>query len=102
MAKLQNREWNIIGDWYEPMHKLMKYKSVVKVEYFNTSSSSGDWSGLMVVEQGKKWLIIPFHQENNYPNDGFSLVTGLSLMTLVNRPTLEELEEMYIEFSEGY
>ena len=74
---LENREWNIQGDWYEPLRKLKSYTSVVRAEHLDTCSSAGDWSGMFVQKIGRNFYAIPFSQENNYPRRwGYTLWTG--------------------------
>ena len=53
-----------------------KYKSVVNVEFCETTSSAGNWSGLIIQELRGKCYAIPFSIENRYPDDGFNVYTG--------------------------
>ncbi len=76
MKKLENIEKLVIGNWYEPVKVLSNYKSVVKVEYLESSSSAGDWSGYFIQKIGNKYYFILFNQENNYPDLSFTLATG--------------------------
>ena len=52
---------------------MTKFKSVVNVEYLDTTSSAGDWSGVIVQQLRGKCYGIPFSIENRYPNDGFDV-----------------------------
>jgi len=74
---LINREWNIEGNWYQPCKKLEEFKSVINADYYCTSSSAGDWDGLMFQKLNNRIYAIPFSQVNNYPcGSGFTLYTG--------------------------
>lgn len=75
-ALLCDREWNVAGNWYAPLKKLESFKSVCWAEYENQSSSAGDWDGFFVQKLGKRWNLIFFNQENNYPDEGFTLYTS--------------------------
>lgn len=73
---LIKRSWDIPGNWYAPKDFLQQFKSVKYVELLNTSSSAGDWDGLVFQVLNKRCYVIPFSQNNNYPSDGFELLTG--------------------------
>ena len=93
---LCGREWNVAGNWFAPLKKLESFKSVLLVEYYNQSSSAGDWDGFFVQKLGGKYFLIMFAQENNYPNEGFTLRTGSILMAEGNyQPSLEECYKIY-------
>ena len=55
---------------------IWNYRSVTNVKFFDTTSSAGDWSGLLVQEIGNKCYAIQFTMENRYPADGFDIHTG--------------------------
>ena len=55
---------------------IWNYRSVINVEFFDTTSSAGDWGGLLVQEIGSKCYAIQFTMENRYPDDGFDVHTG--------------------------
>lgn len=55
---------------------IWNYYSVINVEFFDTTSSAGDWGGLLVQEIGTKCYAIQFEMENRYPDDGFDIHTG--------------------------
>ena len=58
------------------MTKFMtKFKSVINVEYIETTSSAGDWSGVIVQQLRGKHYAVPFSIENRYPDDGFDVHT---------------------------
>ena len=54
---------------------MTKFKSVVNVEYLETTSSAGDWSGVIVQQLRGKCYGVPFSIENRYPDDGFDVHT---------------------------
>lgn len=61
--------------WYTPTeHIKEKYPSVLDTEFTQTSSSAGDWNGLIVQRQGGGVAVIPFSQENHWYS--FVLNTG--------------------------
>lgn len=55
---------------------IWNYRSVRNVEFFDTTSSAGDWGGILVQEIGSKCYAIQFTMENRYPDDGFDIHTG--------------------------
>lgn len=76
---LEDRKWNLNGEevnWYSSLRKLESYKSVIRVEFINTSSSAGDWDGYFLQRLNSRIYLIPFSQENNWPHYGFTLYTG--------------------------
>jgi len=74
---LINRKYNVPGNWYAPKEFLNnKFKSVVKSNLYDTSSSAGDWGGWFIQKIGKVFYLIMFYQENNYSHSGFTLFTG--------------------------
>lgn len=74
---LINRAYKIIGSWYDPQRKLKSYRSVKKCKLINTTSSAGDWEGMLEQSLNGKSYIIPFSQTNRWPNGrGFTLMTG--------------------------
>lgn len=74
---LINREWHISGTWNAPRNFLReKFASVVFCDHINTSSSAGNWEGLILQRFGKKLYAVLFSQENCFPRDGFTLSTS--------------------------
>lgn len=73
---LTNRQHDIQGNWYAPSEFLRQYISVLRVKLLNTTSSAGDWDGIFFQLINGIVYGIPFGQENNYPNSGFTLYTG--------------------------
>lgn len=88
---LTNLEKDIVGNWYQPREWIQAQKGlgVVDCEYYNTTSSSGDWDGWFVQKVGGTYYLIGFSQENNWPISGFTLNTGEILATS-NTPFEEE------------
>lgn len=96
---LTNREFFVEKDWFASVRHLLKHKSVIEAKFFDTTSSAGDWDGLIVqkLKYGlRSWYyIIPFCQENNYPRNGYTVRTGNVFCRLDNCPTENELENIY-------
>lgn len=62
--KFYNRQFCVEGSWYEPAKVLTReYKSIVDAWYYDTTSSSGDWSGWFIQKIGKTFILVPFSQE---------------------------------------
>lgn len=100
MKHLFNRTWDkAYFNWYGADNFFSKYKSARQVEYFDTMSSAGDWSGIVVFESKKKWAIVPFWQENRYPRVGYRVNTGLPLLTMNERPDTDLLAELFESFN---
>lgn len=53
-----------------------KFSSVVRVSFVNTSSSAGDWTGLIYQRLNGRLFVIPFYIENAYPYSGFDCYTS--------------------------
>lgn len=60
MAKLLlGKEYEVEGSWYSPKHYLREQRDVECVELWNTTSSSGDWTGFFVQKyKGRYWLVL--------------------------------------------
>jgi len=65
------------NNWYAPLSEFWeKHSSIVSAEIVDKTSSAGDWSGYIIQKVGKhKVIAIGFSQYNNYPRDGFTLLT---------------------------
>ena len=73
---LTNRHWHVEGKWFSPREFLKeRFPSVVYCNYIDTTSSAGDWTGLIVQRLGQKLYVILFSQENSYPRSGFDITT---------------------------
>ena len=66
----------------------------------DTTSSAGDWSGIVVFEHKGKFAIVPFWQVNNYPARGYTLHTAKPLVILNSEPDMDLIEEYYMYFCE--
>lgn len=101
---LINREYNLNQgrvNWYSALEKLREFPSVERVDFYDTCSSAGDWSGYIVQKIGDRRYLILFSQDNNWPCYGFTVYTGeviaswsgklteddiLSIINLENQP----------------
>ena len=73
-----------------------RFSSVLSVEFMDTTSSAGDWSGIIVRKIGKeKCVAIIFSMENKYPYDGFDVYTDSVYYELPLNYTLEDLQKIY-------
>lgn len=64
------------GSWYDLLETISNKKSVVFAEFFDTTSSCGDWSGVIIQKLGNGLYCRAFTQENNYPRGGFTITLG--------------------------
>lgn len=83
MRLLENKTFvTATNNWYAAIKEFKnRYPSVVRHEFMNTTSSAGDWDGFLIQRTGSRSAVaIPFWQENNYPNSGFTLRTGTAFM----------------------
>lgn len=69
---------------------IWKYRSVINVKFFDTTSSAGDWGGLLVQEIGSKCYAIQFVMENRYPDDGFEVYTGNDYVLIDEKKKFDE------------
>lgn len=73
-----------------------RFSSVVAVEFMDTTSTAGDWSGIIVQKIGKtKCVAIIFSMENKYPYDGFNVNTDDVYYDLLHNYTLDDLQKIY-------
>lgn len=63
-------------NWYSALDYFRKFKSVYLVDFYDTCSSAGDWSGYVVQRIKNRFYMILFSQENNWPHSGYSVCTG--------------------------
>jgi len=91
---LTNREFQIDGGWHAPAEYLRSFKSVKQAKYLDTSSSVGDWCGIMVQKLGDTNYVIGFCQTNNFPRGGYSLYTGSVEKTFEGKMTQEQFAEV--------
>ena len=96
---LENRTWKVQNKngerttWYTPLKFMREFKSVTRAEHFNTTSSCGDWDGLLVQNINKRWYVIPFYQKNMFGY--FLLTTSQTFVKFHTCPSSEELCEVY-------
>lgn len=75
-----------------------RFSSVVAVKFMDTTSSAGDWSGVIVQKIGKeKYVGIIFYMENKYPLYGFNVNTDDVYFDLPLNYTLEDLNKLFSE-----
>jgi hypothetical protein len=79
---LENRSYNVSGNWYAPRDYLQSFKSVEKVELYDTTSSAGDWWGYFIQKIGNTSYLILFSQENKHGK--FIVYTGAKLASWDN------------------
>ena len=73
-----------------------RFSSLLAVEFMDTTSTAGDWSGIIVQKIGKqKCVAIIFSMENKYPHDGFNVYTDDVYYELPLKYTLEDLQKVY-------
>lgn len=74
---LTDRRWHVDGKWFAPRKFLEEcFPSVVYCNYIDTTSSAGDWTGLIFQRLGQKLYVILFSQENSCPGAGFEITTS--------------------------
>ena len=94
---LLNRKIHVKGTWYATQKYLEEsYSSVKKVEFTDTTSSAGDWSGYFVQKVGLYYYLIPFSQENE--GDGFTIHTDTKYRVVSrNQEFVEKLYKGYLK-----
>ncbi|MEX0896029.1 MAG: hypothetical protein WDZ94_03750 [Patescibacteria group bacterium] len=97
---LTHKRYEVPGDWYQPKQQLLTKPSVMLAEYYETSSSSGDWSGYFLQKIGQAYHLILFTQENLYPEDGFELMTGVVIHTFKSEPNKPDVAKVIISVLE--
>jgi hypothetical protein len=75
-----------------------RFSSVLDIEYMDTTSTAGDWSGIIVQKIGKtKCVAIIFSIENIFWRDGFNVYTDDVYYELPLKYTLEDLQKVYAD-----
>lgn len=94
---LLNRKFHVKGTWYATQKYLQEnYPSVKKVEFTDTTSSAGDWSGYFVQKIGLFYYLIPFCQENE--GNGFTIHTDEKYRVVSrNQDVVEKTYKDYLE-----
>lgn len=63
--------------WFGGLKQLKTdYKSIVKADFIDTTSSAGDWAGYIMQKTGSTYYCIPVFQANQYPRKGYKTCTG--------------------------
>lgn len=104
-AMLINRTYNLNQDdhvnWYTSLKHVRSYPSVRLVDFYNTTSSAGDWQGYILQQIKGKYYLILFSQENNYPKYGYTIYTDdhpLSILDhAIDRDECDEIISEYME-----
>jgi hypothetical protein len=95
---------NLPKSWYAALRYFEGFKSVVSCDFYNTSSSAGDWEGYIQQKINGHYYIILFSQSNNcnWPHGGYTLYTGdisASSESAFDEDTINQiiadLEELY-------
>ena len=101
---LINRKFNtadypdIKDNWYAAREILLQYKSVQSFELCDTTSSAGDWSGVIVQRLNGNTYIIPWGQENNYPHAGYTVYTGEVFCECDGTLTQEDINQIITDY----
>lgn len=88
------------GNWYSSLEKLRSFPSVEMANFYNTTSSAGDWEGYLVQKHREQRYLILFSQTNNWPRGGFTIVTDKVIDTWkgeLYRGPVETLVSLYLE-----
>jgi hypothetical protein len=78
------------------------YKSVVYCDYIETSSSAGDWTGLIIQKVRGKLYVIIFSQENTFPfREGYDIhSSNEAIVTLENASKIKNFKKLADNVSE--
>ena len=95
MKSLADKEFHVEGNWYAPKKEIEQYSSVVKVLMYDTTSSAGDWQGIFIQKMGKKrYDVLLFSQENNWPSSGFNVQTKLLFSSKIELTTEQIFDKL--------
>ena len=96
---LTNREWDVLGSCFAPQNFIRdNFRSVVLCDYACTSSSAGDWDGVIIQRFGNRVTATIFYQENNHPSRGFSVTTHDTPILVAQVPKeFKEYRELFSE-----
>jgi hypothetical protein len=75
---LTNRKWHTCGGWFSAKRFIKESsESVVFCDHIETTSSAGDWTGLIIQKVENKLHVILFSQENTFScREGFDIYTA--------------------------
>jgi hypothetical protein len=82
---LTNRTWHTDGTLFAPKRFIKEnFASVVYCDYMDTSSSAGDWTGLIIQKLNNKLYATVFSQENTFPcREGFDFFSDERVKAIV-------------------
>jgi hypothetical protein len=95
---LINRQWHTSEDWFSTVKFIReKFASVVFCKHTDTTSSAGDWSGLIIQKLGNQLYVLLFSQENTFPHcDGFDIYTDDHVTAIVqNASKVTDYRELF-------
>jgi hypothetical protein len=93
---LVDREWKV-KNASEFRELVTQHRSVVALEYTDTTSSAGDWGGFIIQKFGNKHYVIPFWQENNWPHRGFTVGTNKPVISYNGVLDVDEVSRLFCE-----
>jgi hypothetical protein len=96
--KFNTADYDIKDNWYAGKNILEQVKSVKQVTLDDTTSSAGDWSGMLVQELNKICNIIPWNQVNNWPRAGYTVYTGEVFCRLQSPLLKGELDQIITDY----
>jgi len=104
MGILTNKTLSANGNWYAPSDHLQTYKSVEWVELVDTTSSAGDWNGIICQKIGDKRYLISFSQENNCykPGGDWIIYTDDRYIAVTKEITRNKMVEIAIDTFYSY
>jgi hypothetical protein len=93
---LTNRKWHTNGGWFSTKRFIKEnFESIVFCDHIETTSSAGDWTGLIIQKADNKLHIIPFSQENTFPcREGFDIYTGDVTATVQDTSMITNYKEI--------
>jgi len=97
---LTNRQWHTNGNWYAAKRIIKEnFASVVFCDYMETTSSSGDWTGLVIQKLRNRLYVMIFSQENTFPcQEGYDIFTNDHVTAMVrDASTISNYRELFDE-----
>ncbi|KAA6302801.1 MAG: hypothetical protein EZS26_000971 [Candidatus Ordinivivax streblomastigis] len=94
---LTSRIWHTDGSWYAPKRFIKEtFSSVVYCNYIETSSSAGDWTGVIIQKLGKKLYATIFSQENSFPCcNGFDIYTSKDVIAIYDGTKITDYSQLF-------
>lgn len=91
----------VCGNWNSPREWLSNHKSVLMADYYDQTSSAGDWSGYFVQKIGGKYGLFLFSQENRWPLGGYNLnINENTIGFCFEKPNKKTVELFIINYLE--